>query len=353
MRGDRNQRLLLLSMYPLGGDVYGPITRITHLRDALAQLIGLDVIAGPRLRRATEMVRYVAGGRLRGLAGIYVESSTTLPGPGDVVFLALARAYRIPVLTYLRDAYPLFPEYTLTGGPKRWLSNRLFRFAFSVLIAISGSVAFPSRGLAAAFGQHRRPLLLPPGSPPPVDVPRRPDADQILHVGALSHPELGADILLAAIEQLRAEGHPVKLTLVARPGEEPAGQRSTPEWMRVVRGSGGAIHRLLPRVFATVIPRHRGAYHDLAVPTKLMEYLSYGRPLLVTDCTEQAAIVRSAKAGLVVPDSADGLADGIRSLFGADSALLDRYSAAARAAAREHSWERRAHDVLKLLRMER
>ena len=59
-------------------------------------------------------------------------------------------------------------------------------------------------------------------------------------------------------------------------------------------GEGDDHSRLLPHVLATVIPRPRGAYNDLAVPIKLYDYLAYGRPLLVTDCEVQARVVNDA-----------------------------------------------------------
>jgi glycosyltransferase involved in cell wall biosynthesis len=343
-------RLLLVSMYPLDGEIYGPITRITHLRDALARMSELEVIAGLRLSRATQMVRYLASGRLRGLRGIYVETATTLPSPADLAFLAAARARRIPVLTYVRDAQPLFAEYRLAGSPKRWLSRQLFKPAFGSLLRVSSEVAFPSRGLAAVFGRHRDPVLLPPGAPSPVEVPRYANANQLLFVGGMRYAVHGADILFEAIERVRGDGIRVELTCVSRPGEEPVAPH--PSWLHVVRGSGPQIHSLLPHVIASVTPRRRSPYNDLGVPVKVMEYLSYGRPILVTDCTETAAIVRSANAGLVVPDSADGLASGIRALFEAGAAQLDRYSEAAHVAARQHSWDERARRILKLLKME-
>jgi glycosyltransferase involved in cell wall biosynthesis len=343
-------RLLLVSMYPLDGEVYGPITRITHLRDALARMSELEVIAGLRLSRATQMVRYLASGRLRGLRGIYVETATTLPSPADLAFLAAARARRIPVLTYVRDAQPLFSEYRLAGSPKRWLSRQLFKPAFGSLMRVSTEVAFPSRGLAAVFGHDQNPILLPPGAPATVELPRRPDANRLLFVGGLRPPVHGGDILFEAIERSRAQGIEVELVSVSRRGEELPPPR--PAWFHVEHGSGSRIHGLLPSVIASVTPYRCSPYNNLAVPIKVMEYLSYGRPLLVTDCTEQAAIVGSAGAGLVVPDSADGLASGIRALFEAGAAQLDRYSEAAHAAARQHSWDERARRILKLLKIE-
>lgn len=343
----RRPRLLLLSMYPLDRGVWGATARISHMRDELRTMVELDVVAGWRLPRAAALLRYAASRRLHHLAGIYVESSTTLPGPADIAFLSLARSLGVPVLTYLRDAQPLFSEYYPGGSAKRWLSRALFRPSFAALRAVSDRVAYPSIGLAAAFGDGDDPLLIPPGAPEPVVVPRAADADQLLFVGGMRFPVHGLDLLFGAIERVRRDGIPIGLTCVSRPGEEPP--PPYPDWFRLERGSGSAIHRLLPEVFATVQPRHRSPYNDLGVPVKVMEYLSYGRPLIVTDCTETARIVRDAGAGVVVRDTAEDLARGIRELATAPSATLDTYSEAAGQAAVTHSWHARAQHVVETL----
>ena len=343
----RRRRLLLLSMYPLDQGIWGATARITHMRDELSTLAEVDVIAGWRLPRARALLRYAASRGLSRLSGVYVESATTLPGPVDIAFLALARSLGVPVLTYLRDAQPLFPEYSPGGSAKRALSRALFRPAFAALSAASGQVAYPSIGLAAAFGDADNPLLIPPGAPAPVVVPRSPTADRLLFVGGMRYPVHGHDILFEAIERVRAEGIPIGLTCVSRPGGEPP--PPYPDWFQLERGSGSDIHRLLPDVLATVQPRHCSPYNQLAVPIKVMEYLSYGRPLLVTDCLEQTNIVRSAGAGVVVPDTADGLASGIRDLATAAPETLDAYSQAALRAAVKHSWHARAQRVVEIL----
>ncbi len=334
-------------MYPLDRGRWGATARITHMRDELSKLVELDVVAGWRLPRAGALLRYAASRRLSGLSGVYVESATTLPGPVDIAFLGLARSLGVPVLTYLRDAQPLFPEYSPGGSPKRWLSRALFRPAFAALSLASGRVAYPSTGLAAAFGDSDDPLLIPPGAPPPVVVPRSPDADRLLFVGGMRYPVHGLDILFGAIERVRGEGISIGLTCVSRPGEEPP--PPYPAWFRLERGSGSDIHRLLPDVLATVQPRHCSPYNELAVPIKVMEYLSYGRPLLVTDCLEQTKIVRGAGAGVVVADTTEGLAGGIRELATAAPERLDRYAEAALRAAVEHSWHARAQRVVEIL----
>jgi glycosyltransferase involved in cell wall biosynthesis len=338
-------------MYPLDRGLWGATTRITQLRDALARRVELDVVSGTRAGRARDALRYLAAGRLRGLAGIYVENATTLPGPVDLAFLAIARARRIPVLTYLRDAQQLFPEYYAATTPKRRASRALFLPAMRALMRVSTAVAFPSRGLAAAvLGDPRRArkaILLPPGARLADEYPITPEARSLLFVGSLRYPAHGGSILLQAIEQARAAGSLVELICVSRPGEELPGPQ--PAWLRLVRAEGREIDALLPAVLATITPRRRTPYNDLAVPIKVMEYLGYGRPLIVTDTTETAAIVEAAGCGVIVADTPQGLAAGIATVAGASPEQLARWGQAARQAAIANSWDARAARVLELL----
>ncbi len=335
-------------MYPLDRGLWGPTVRISHLRDELARLVDLDLIAGYRGDRRLALTRYAFGGRLRGLDGIYVESSTFLPAELDIAFLGLARALGTPVLTYIRDAYQLFNEYYEVNSARRWLGVRAFLPAIRALQAVSSALAFPSAGLArAVVGTEDGAILIPPGSRSPVDVRRESDARRLLFVGNGRLEAQGARRLITAVGLARAQGSPAELTIVSRPGEEP--EPPHPDWLRVVHAEGSQIEALLPEVLATVIPRPRGAYNDLAVPVKLYDYLAYGRPLLVTDCFEQASVVREADVGIVTADEAPAIADGIRQLTSAGAASIDRWSDHARAAAAARSWRSRAEQVVDTL----
>jgi len=215
-------RMLLLSMYPLDQGLWGATTRITQLRDALSRRVELDVVAGTRSARGAALARYVAAGRLRGLAAIYVENATTLPGPLDLAFVAVARARRIPILTYVRDAQQLFPEYYVANTLKRRASRALFLPATRALIRASTTAAFPSRGLAAAvLGEGRRAQaapLLPPGSRLADAGPINPAARSLLFVGGLRYPAHGGAILLDAMALAHARSSNLELICVSRPG---------------------------------------------------------------------------------------------------------------------------------------
>ena len=335
-------------MYPLDAGVWGPTARITRLRDELAQIVDLDVIDGYRGRRRPRLWRYALAGRQRGLDGIYVESSTFLPAESDVAFLALSRALGIPVVTYIRDAYQLFPEYYPRDTLKRRLAAAAFRPALRAMDAASSSLAFPTAGLASAvLGPDANAVLLPPGAPPPVDVPASPTAKRILYVGDAVLPTQGWDRLVSAVEIARRAGAEVELDVVSRPGQGPS--QPHPSWLRVHRAEGHTIHALLGDVLATVIPRPRNRYNDLALPIKLFDYLSYGRPLLVTDCVEQAGLVSRADAGIVTRDDPSAIADGIVRLASAPPEQIARWSSNAAEAARAASWEDRARTIVSLL----
>jgi glycosyltransferase involved in cell wall biosynthesis len=341
-------RLLLVSMYPLSGGLWGPTVRITHLRDELARLVRLDVVSGYRPARRLGLIRYLVSGRLRGLDAIYVESASTLPAETDFAFLAVARMLGIPVLTYFRDAYQLFPEYYVADSIRRKVSALAYGPLMRGLAALSTIAATPSRGLAQALlGDRRSTLDLPPGSPPPVTVQLAEDADCLLFVGNARDLPQGADRLINAVGTVRSRGLDLKLLLVCRQGEEPRGV--LPDFADVLRAEGSQITELLPRVIATVIPRQQTSYNDLALPVKLFEYLAYGRPLLVTNCRETARVVRDAACGIIVGDDPVALANGITRLVAMSAAEREGLGGAARAAALAASWSERAHRIVRAL----
>lgn len=341
-------RLLLLAMYPLDAGLWGATTRITQLRSELEARVPLDVVSGTRGSRGWSLLRYACSGRLRGLRGIYVENASTLPGPVDLLFLALARALGIEVLTYVRDAQYLFEEYYVATTPKRWLARAAFLPAIRLLMRISTRVGYPSRGLARAIhGDDRDVLLLPPGARLAAAPPLDPAATGLLFVGNLRYPAHGGEILLESVRRARDDdGLDVTLICVLPDGAEPPFRA---DWLRVERASGPEIDRLLPQVRATITPRRKTPYNDLAVPIKVLEYLGYARPLIVTDTDETTAIMGQADAGVVVPDTVEGLRAGIGQIWKADADQLHAWAANARTAAEANSWGVRAERILELL----
>ena len=139
----------------------------------------------------------------------------------------------------------------------------------------------------------------------------------------------------------------VELICVCRPGEEPTGQ--LPEWVHVMHLEGPAVDQLLPGVLATVTPYLRTPYNDLAMPIKIPEYAGFARPMIVTDITETARVVREMGSGPVVSDTKQGIAEGIAKVVTAAPQALAEWGRAARAWAESNTWDTRAARVLELL----
>jgi len=140
----------------------------------------------------------------------------------------------------------------------------------------------------------------------------------------------------------------VEVISISRQGEELPGE--VPRWLHRERADGLEIDRFLPRVMATITPRRKTPYNDLGVPVKVLEYLGYGRPMIVTDLEETAAIVGEAACGVIVPDSVDGLAAGILEVANASADQRTAWGAAARRAAERNSWDERARQIIEILR---
>jgi glycosyltransferase involved in cell wall biosynthesis len=97
------------------------------------------------------------------------------------------------------------------------------------------------------------------------------------------------------------------------PGPMPAG----------VTALGAVDHSEVPGLLAAArvawIPLQRHGNYDRAVPTKLVEAMAAGRPVVASDLGRMGAIVRAAGCGLVVPpDDAAAHAEALERLLGGD-----------------------------------
>jgi glycosyltransferase involved in cell wall biosynthesis len=189
----------------------------------------------------------------------------------------------------------------------------------------------PTEGLAADIGQlpEARGKVVRLG--PAVDTDRfrplpAPAGDgplRILYAGTIGLAQ-GVGTL---IEAARIAGPEVELH-IAGDGAEAADLRDR---LRAnpaanVRLLGAVPHERVPGLYgdvdaAAVLLRDRPIFEG-ALPTKLLEAMAAGRPVLLSARGESERLVEDAEAGLVVPPGdAAALADAMRRLHSARSAL--------------------------------
>jgi len=138
--------------------------------------------------------------------------------------------------------------------------------------------------------------------------------------------------------------------LVVTSGDLEATVRPIPDWVNVVCKDRTDLPELLRDVAVCAIPRRINPYTDLAVPVKLMDYLSYGKPIVATECKATAAILEPAGAAVLVRDVPDDLANGILDVLTRPEkarALAERARALAIDPAQ--TWQARARTIISTL----
>lgn len=154
------------------------------------------------------------------------------------------------------------------------------------------------------------------------------------------HPELMVDAAIAVGRRIP------EFTLVV------IGEADDPDargWLRRYAESVGAGAHVwftgrLPFSQGIALARHaelglspfpRGELLDSASPTKAIEYLACGMPVVCNDQPDQLDVVRRSQGGIVVPLDAEGFADGIERLL-RDPACARRRGEAGRDWVRRH-----------------
>lgn len=189
-------------------------------------------------------------------------------------------------------------------------------------------------------GRFRRPhpvvpnsAILPPAPPPPAGV------DRVVYLGRLTGPRGTAEML----ELGRLLAPAVRVELIG-----PTDSDVAPAVAGAVRRGWVTHHGFVPN--RSALHLLRGALAGLALlhdepnyaasrPTKVMEYMGFGVPVVTTPNAASAELVRRYGSGLVVPfGDVEGAARAVLSLRD-DESLRLRLGAAGRAAAvRDLDW---------------
>jgi glycosyltransferase involved in cell wall biosynthesis len=326
--------------------------RLCNLHAALQDIMPTVLLTGSRLPRRRALARYCLGGGLRRARAVYVEASTSTATETDLLFLALARRAGLPLIIFVPDAYQLFPDLYPRVGWKVKLLDWGWRRSIAAYLRLADMVVYPSWGLADCFENRQKVNLLPPaGLPDREYTPLAFEPPTIVYVGAATYND-GSDLLLSAMEQVVHHyptarcrfitGNSSADILVNHPAYRAA-------WLTFERRTFAELPEVMRSTTVLVIPRRRNPYNDLAMPLKQFDYMSFGRPMVVTDCRETAALVNALESGVVVQDTPYALAQGVMKLLENRDLAMRLGQNGYRAIQSAHSWPHRAAQLLQMI----
>ncbi len=198
------------------------------------------------------------------------------------------------------DAHEYLGETTRT---KRWIPGPLRRPVAALASGAErvagrrlGGVVAANEDLAARFAAAGCRSVSVANSPfaSEFSAAGEPEGGIVLYVGGLG-PLRGLPLMLEAFPQVGVPGARLLLAGPGDPGDLPPGV----EHLGVVDHS--EVPLLLSRASVAWIPLRRHGNYDRAVPTKLVEAMAMGRPVVASDLPRMAAIVRTTGCGIVVP----------------------------------------------------
>ena len=271
-----------------------------------AEVMGVER-GGGRLGRVTRGWRLMRRARRADADAYHVHDPELLPAA-----VWLHRTTGTPVFY---DAHEYLGETTRT---KRWIPGALRRPAAAMASGMEhvagrrlSGVVTANEDLAARFAAAGCRAVSVSNSPyaSQFGEPGDPEGPTVLYVGGLG-PLRGLPLMLEAFPTVGVPGARLLLAGPGAVGDLPAGV----EHLGVVDHS--EVPALLARAAVAWIPLRRHGNYDRAVPTKLVEAMAMGRPVVASDLPRMAAIVRATGCGIVVPhDDPTAHADAIRYLL--------------------------------------
>jgi glycosyltransferase involved in cell wall biosynthesis len=209
---------------------------------------------------------------------------------------------------------------------------------------------YPSSGLGAYFDSQQPTAVFPPaGLPNREYIPPAWELPTIVYMGGASF-RYGSDLLLAAMEQVVACYPTARCCFITHQPDyiahHPARHAS---WLTVESRTFAELPEIMRSATLMVSPLRINSYNNLAVPVKLFDYMSFGRPIIATVCRDTAALIGQLEAGLVVEDTVESLSQGIIRLL-KDHNLATRLGQNGYQAIQQaHSWPHRAEQLLQMI----
>ena len=236
---------------------------------------------------------------------------------GDVELIKHLHKKHIPMAIFYRDAYWKYPEYAAEKNLsavkkiKRFIIKNMSEHQWHIFRKNIDLIYFPSVTMAKEFDCPCKDTLPPGGFIPSAQEKKKTSVPlQFIFVGGAAKDH-GTFLTLEAFQRLNSSGTVANLFYICPKAQWDGlgiDKSQYKEWLEVIHTSGDeGLRPYYEKSDVALLTAPRSFYRDFAVPIKIFEYLSYLKPVLVTDCVETERIVNEYKMGWVVKDNTDNI----------------------------------------------
>lgn len=283
---------------------------------------------------------------------IWLTDSDHLPRAPflDLNFMKFLKKNDIPLGIFYRDVYWKFKQhYQVSFGIKQAMIS-LFHLELLMYKRYAKKIFLPSTEMNKYLSVPGEQLSTsPPGGKKIQKMARfQEGAPNAVYVGGIN-PRYGIYEVLKAFRSINSSDTRISLSLVCRKHEFDT-YRSLmeeyleAEWLTIHHAHGEQLTPIYEKADFGIVTLQKEVYNDFAVPVKLFEYLSYGLPVLATNCNALERIVKEDSLGVIVPDNSKDIEIGILELLDENkrSAFKKQVELALQT---KHLWIHRAEDI--------
>lgn len=277
----------------------------------------------------------------------YSETSVGPLNPWDIFLYLILKIKKIPLGVFYRDFYWRVPElYPYKGIKGQYL---ILRHKFDLLILrIFPKVVFFSSKTAASWFNFKNFCPLPPGCENFSQNLRF--SNNFILVGSAAG-RYGTFIILEAFKEINKKQKRCKLILVCRPHEKYFFKnyfKFQNQWLEISTLSGESLKNVYKKSSWALVMLRRIPYNDIAMPVKMFEYLSYGLPVISSNCFEVEKFIKTHNIGLTFKDNKESFKEALLKVID-NKILWEGYRKNILKVTKKYSWKNKIKEIEKCL----
>lgn len=349
-KAEDKRMLLFLGQHTLDKLDGAPRVRTYYFHRALKEKIPTIFITGSRTSRTIPLLKMMCSPRMRIIRYLYLEPSTSASTPVDLGFLIAARFfYRIPVAIYIRDVHQLFGRLYSRNTFKRVILYYGWLLSMAVYRRTADILYFPAEEMSD-YIHFKNKKVLPPGGILRETV-KRPSLQSlkmktIVYMGGNNY-FYGIDLFVKAMAEVVQEDPNVKCLLLSKGNFSYLERLRHAPWLEIRKTTFKEIPKYLKDAYLGVSCLRKSEYGSITIALKLFDYMSYRLPILATRCGPQTRFIEENRCGLLVDDTVDSIAKGIRYMLKHPRKVEMWGEHGYHCLKEKHLWKHRAEQLLK------